>query len=170
MDLELVMGEGGGRLDDLYAQHIDDAVRLAYLLTGDRALAEDLAHDAFVRVGGRLRLLSGSHAFVSYLRTTIVNLTRDHHRRTKRQKDRLHNIAELERPVSLPDIEERDVMWTALQKLSARRRAALVLRYYQDLPEREIAEALGCSLSGAKSLVRRGLASLRQEMEVLAGE
>src|SRR2546423_9163703 len=72
-----------GRLDDLYRRHAPDAVRLAYLLTGDRALAEDLVQEAFVRMFGRFRDLRNPDAFGAYLRKTVVNLTRSHFRRVK---------------------------------------------------------------------------------------
>src|SRR5438270_10702370 len=73
----------GGKLGELYLQHADDAVRLAYLLTGDRALAEDLVQDAFVRLAGRLVHLRDPGAFHAYLRRTVVNLSNSHFRRRK---------------------------------------------------------------------------------------
>src|SRR5438105_4353777 len=73
----------GGRLGELYVRHADDAVRLAYLLTGDRALAEDLVQDAFVRLAGRLVHLRDPDAFDAYLRRTVVNLSNSYFRRKK---------------------------------------------------------------------------------------
>src|SRR5437763_10570377 len=72
-----------GRLGELYLLHADAAVRLGYLLTGDRALAEDLVQDAFVRLAGRLVHLRDPGAFDAYLRRTVVNLSRSHFRRKK---------------------------------------------------------------------------------------
>src|SRR5919108_2051044 len=72
-----------GRLGELYLQHADDAVRLAYLLTGDRTLAEDLVQDAFVRLAGRLVHLRDPGAFHAYLQRTVVNLSRSYFRRKK---------------------------------------------------------------------------------------
>src|SRR5437016_11762255 len=72
-----------GRLGELYVRHADDAVRLAYLLTGDRALAEDLVQDAFVRLAGRLVHLRDPDAFDAYLRRTVVNLSNSYFRRRK---------------------------------------------------------------------------------------
>ena len=72
-----------GRLGELYVRHADDAVRLAYLLTGDPALAEDLVQDAFVRLAGRLAHLRDPGAFHAYLRKTVVNLSNSHFRRRK---------------------------------------------------------------------------------------
>src|ERR687887_2103997 len=72
-----------GRLGDLYLRHADEAVRLAYLLTGDRHLAEDLVQDAFVRLAGRLVHLRDPGAFHAYLRRTIVNLSNSYFRRRR---------------------------------------------------------------------------------------
>src|SRR5688500_9280891 len=70
-----------GRRETLYARHAPDAARLAYLLTGDRALAEDIVQDAFVKMFGRFRDLRHPDAFGAYLRKTVVNLTRSYFRR-----------------------------------------------------------------------------------------
>src|SRR5213082_409241 len=72
-----------GRLGELYLQHADDAVRLAYLLTGERVLAEDLVQDAFVRLAGRLVHLRDPGAFDAYLRRTVVNLCNSQFRRRR---------------------------------------------------------------------------------------
>ncbi len=82
-DVELVRIEGG-RLSDLYRLYADGATRLAYLITGDRALAEDLVQDAFVKLAGRLLHLRDSGGFEAYLRRTVVNLANSHFRRRKR--------------------------------------------------------------------------------------
>ncbi len=71
------------RLGELYRRHAADAVRLGYLLTGDRTLAEDLAHEAFVRLYGRFQDLRNPDAFEWYLRRTVLNLVRSHFRHAK---------------------------------------------------------------------------------------
>src|SRR6266566_9470783 len=71
----------GSRLGTLYGRHAPGAVRLAYLLTGDPALAEDLVQDAFVKLAGRLAHLRDPEAFDAYLRRTVVNLANSHFRR-----------------------------------------------------------------------------------------
>src|SRR5438876_12359684 len=78
-----------GRLGELYLRHADDAIRLAYLLTGDRALAEDLVQDAFVRLAGRLVHLRDPDAFDAYLRRTVVNLSNSYFRRKKVERSYL---------------------------------------------------------------------------------
>jgi RNA polymerase sigma factor (sigma-70 family) len=72
-----------GSLGDLYVRHAPEGIRLAFLLTGDRALAEDLVQEAFARLVGRLRHLRDPGAFGAYLRKTIVNLSTSHFRRRR---------------------------------------------------------------------------------------
>jgi RNA polymerase sigma-70 factor (sigma-E family) len=160
---EVRVAEQGGRLGELYAQHAPEAVRLAYLLTGDRALAEDLVQEAFVRMFGRFRDLRNPDAFRAYLRTTVVNLSRSHFRRVKVERAYL----ERRRPpayLEAPDPGPRDELWSALSRLGDRQRAAIVLRYYEDLSEAETAEVLRCPVGTVKSLVSRGMDRLREEL------
>jgi RNA polymerase sigma-70 factor (sigma-E family) len=148
---------------ELYARHVPAGTRLAYLLTGDRQRAEDLAHEAFVRCVGRFAHLRAHRAFDAYLRRAIVNLHTSGVRRRyverawlRREGPRLAGAA-----ASLPDVAGREDMWRALSTLPARQRAALVLRYYEDLSERDAADVLGCSVAAVKSLVARGTEALR---------
>lgn len=154
-----------GRLGTLYERHAPEAMRLAYLLTGDGALAEDLVHDAFIRMFGRFRDLRNPDAFHWYLRRTVVNLARSHFRHLKVERE--YVAREAARPALVAhggDLGEQDAMRTALAVLSARQRAAIVLRYYEDLTEAETAEVLGCRIGTVKSLVARGRERLREEL------
>jgi RNA polymerase sigma-70 factor (sigma-E family) len=155
----------GGRLGALFLRHGDGAVRLAYLLTGDRSLAEDLVQDAFVKLAGRLAHLRDPEAFDAYLRRTVVNLANSHWRRKRLERAYLERQRGRARPVPTePDLGSRDALWRALQKLSERQRAAIVLRYYEDLSEQQVADILGCRQGTVKSLVSRGLDVLRGEV------
>lgn len=156
---------GARRLEALYSEHVRGAVRLAFLLTGDEQQAQDIAQDAFVRIAGRFQDLRNPEAFPGYLRTTVLNLSRGHLRRLRTQRDYLQRRRPETQAAPPADAQARDEMWGALQALPHRQRAALVLRYYEDLSERQAAEALGCSVSAVKSLVTRGLQGLRAEME-----
>src|SRR5438874_4654487 len=100
-EVDRVAAAETGRLGELYVRHADDAVRLAYLLTGDRAMAEDLVQDAFVRLAGRLTHLRDPGAFEAYLRRTVVNLANSHFRRRKVER------AYLERTQASPDATTR---------------------------------------------------------------
>lgn len=152
-----------GRIEDLYVRHAPEAIRLAFLLTNDAATAEDLTQEAFIKVAGRFRYLRQPDAFATYLRRTVVNLAMSHHRRRRVERD--HLAREASRParnaVEPPDIEGRDELRTALRSLPARQRAAVVLRYYEDLSEQQVAETLGCSVTAARSLVFRAMETLR---------
>jgi RNA polymerase sigma-70 factor (sigma-E family) len=155
-------GAGTDRLGDLYLSHAAGAVRLAYLLTGDRALAEDLVQDAFVRLAGRLAHLRDEGAFDAYLRRTVVNLVRSQFRRRRVERAYLERTPpESGRVDPGPDPDEREALWRALGRLPVRQRAALVLRFYEDLSERQVAEVLRCPTGTVKSLVSRGLRNLR---------
>ncbi len=147
----------------LYAAHAPDAARLAYLLTGDRALAEDLVHEAFVRMFGRFRDLRHPEAFPAYLRTTVVNLARAYFRRRGLE----HTFLERESREPVPPVEQpgrQQEMWDSLKRLTPRQRAAVVLRYYEDLSEAQTADVLGCAVGTVKSLVSRGLKQLREDL------
>lgn len=136
-------------LEDLYSAHSLWAARLAYVLTGTRETAEDLVQEAFIRSFDRLGTLRDPAAFPGYLRATILNLRRK-------------AILDWRPGEDLSEIGERDRLWRALQSLPYRQRAALVLRYYEDLSERESADLLGISLPAVKALAARGLESLRE--------
>jgi RNA polymerase sigma-70 factor (sigma-E family) len=157
------------KIGELYLRHADAAVRLAYLLTGDRETAEDLVQDAFVKAGGRLLHLRDPAAFEAYLRTTIVNLSRSYFRRKRVERLYLERARGTEGGGvhSSPgwSVEDQDELWRALRVLTQRQRAAIVLRFYEDLPEGEVADILQCAPGTVKSLVSRGLERLRSEID-----
>ena len=143
----------------LYREHYPAVVRLAFLLTGSNETAEDVAQDVFVRT--RRRLPGLDHP-ASYLRAAVVNACRSLHRRDRLARRLLAPAAEPEALVLPSELAElRD----ALAALPARQRAAVVLRYFCDLPDGEIARALDCRPATVRSLVRRGLAQLREVIE-----
>jgi RNA polymerase sigma-70 factor (sigma-E family) len=153
-----------GKLERLYRQEAPTARRLAYFLTGNTELAEDLVQEAFVRVAGRFTHLREFDRFGGYLRRTVVNLWTSQLRRRRLERAWLARQRKQE-PVEDPtDPSDRDEMWRALQRLSERQRAAIVLRFYEDLSEEEAANILGCSKGALKQLVVRGMASLREHM------
>jgi RNA polymerase sigma-70 factor (sigma-E family) len=164
-DAQRAHAPGGGVLADLYERHAPAAGRLAYLLTGDRMLAEDLVQEAFVRVVGRFRHLRVPDAFEAYLRRTIVNLHTSQLRRRRLERAYLEREGRAEASTTNPDIDAREELWREVLALPPRQRAAVVLRFYEDLSERETADALGCSPSAAKSLVARAMQTLRARIE-----
>ena len=153
-----------GVIADLYRAHMPAATRLAYLLTGDRTAAEDVAQDAFLRAASRLGALRDDAAFPAYLHRAVVNAARNRGRRLA--LERRHAMPAREESAALPDLATRDGLWHALQRLPHRQRAALVLRFYLDLSEAEVADRLGCRPGTVKSAVSRGLAALRADPQL----
>jgi RNA polymerase sigma factor (sigma-70 family) len=160
-----VRGEGApaaaGRPDDdvdtvdaLFRARWAPSVRLAAILLGDVAVAEEVVQDAFVQLSRRW---AGVDNPAGYLRTAVVNGCRNHHRRLGTIRRR--TPAPLALTVEAPELDE---LWAVLARLPERRRAALVLRYYEDLPVTEIARLLDCKPATVSSLLHRGLADLRK--------
>jgi RNA polymerase sigma-70 factor (sigma-E family) len=150
----------GGVLAELYEAHATDALRLAYLLTGNASLAEDLVQDAYVRLAGRLLHLRDPGGFQAYLRTTIVNLARSHFRRKAVERRFLERHPEPP-DVEPPDVSERERMRRALIALPIRQRTAIVLRYFEDLSEAQTADMMRLRKGAVNSLVSRGISTLR---------
>lgn len=149
------------RLGRLYRTHAPGATRLAFLLTGDRELARDLAQDAFIRVAGRFPALRAEGSFESYLRSTVYNLVKSHFRRLRVERRHLADQASLGKAAGGPGPELRSDLTASLSALPVRQRAALVFRYYADLSEQQTADAMGCSVAAVRSLTFRALESLR---------
>jgi RNA polymerase sigma-70 factor (sigma-E family) len=146
---------------DVYRGERDGLVRLAYLMTGSQAVAEDLVQDTFIRVMARLRADGAPGA---YLRRSVVNACYSWHRRAWREVPPTGgNPYE---PASPAGPEGGDVeMWDALGRLAPRRRSVLVMRYYLDMTEAEVAETLGCRVGTVKSTAHRALADLRKMID-----
>lgn len=144
------------RLDELYRRCRPGLVRLAHLLTGSATAAEDVVHDAFI---GFARSRSHVSDPAAYLRRSVVNLSTNVHRRTRRE--RLH-LATVTEPVVEP--AEVDETWQLVRALPPRQRAVLVLRFYLDLSEAETAQVLGCRPGTVKSTSSRALAKLKEKM------
>ncbi|WP_240938197.1 sigma-70 family RNA polymerase sigma factor [Nocardioides sp. JQ2195] len=153
-------------LADLEVARGQALLRYAFLLCGDRSEAQDLVQEAFLSVlrrGGdplarRIENLEG------YLRSSIYHDCASRGRRLRRGREALKRLTG-ERDVvadSQETVASRDHLWSALQELPARQRAAIVLRFYEDLPDTEIGEVLGCATGTVRSLVHRGLTQLQR--------
>lgn len=143
---------------ELYRDRYVPMVRLAYLLTSDQAVAEELVQDAFVKVHRQWD--RGIDHPKAYLRTAVVNTCHSWGRRKVRESD--HHRRRLE---AVPDEAlVTDEMGDILAVLPDRQRAAIVLRFYEDLPDPEIAQILECRPNTVRTLVHRGLQALRKEM------
>jgi len=140
-----------------YAREYLGLLRLGIGLVDRPERAEELVQDAFERALLRWDRLENPGAF---LRTALVNAARSEPRR--RAVVRRSNIPH-PLPVELPELHLE--LLRALRTLTARRRIALVLRFFADMPEAEIAVTMGCRVGTVKSLVSRGLADLREVIE-----
>ncbi|MCQ3808924.1 MAG: SigE family RNA polymerase sigma factor [Acidimicrobiia bacterium] len=142
--------------DDLYRDEYEPMVRLARGLVDAPEIAEEIVQDAFARVYERWSRLDHPGG---YLRTAVVNGARSELR--KREVRRRIGL----RPFIPPQPEDRDYLHDALHQLSPRQKTALVLRFYADMTEREIAQAMGVRPGTVKSATSRGLAELRKVVE-----
>ncbi|WP_067915025.1 SigE family RNA polymerase sigma factor [Actinomadura rubrobrunea] len=154
----------------LYSANYRSLVRLAAMLVRDAGTAEEVVQDAFVAMHAGWRRLRDPDKALSYLRQSVVN----------RSRSVLRHRAVVEKyaPKGLPDAPsaeagaigelERSAVIEALHRLPARQREALVLRYYADLSEAEIADAMGISRGAVKSHTARGMAALRNFLEQLS--
>jgi DNA-directed RNA polymerase specialized sigma24 family protein len=141
---------------EFYEREWAGAVRLAALLTQQRAVAEDIAQDALTRVMPKFGDLENASA---YLRIVVLNECRKWHRHNKVERSALPMLA-------APDVAPfvATEVADAVAALPYRQRAVLVLRYHADLSEVEIAAALGCRVGTVKSLSSRALQRLRKEI------
>ena len=154
----------GASFAALYERHVGRAVALATVLTGDRAAAEDIAHDAFIRVAARLHRIERDLRFDAYLQRSVINACRSWHRRLSVERRFLARHRG-EPVVPAPDAPFDARIAGALRELPHRQRAAVALRYLEDLSEEQTAEVLRCSPRAVNSLVSRALASLRAQIE-----
>jgi RNA polymerase sigma-70 factor (sigma-E family) len=148
------------------AQHSVALTRFAYVLTGDRQLAEDLVQDCFLALYRRFGEALPIEAPVAYARRVIANaqVSRMRMSSAERVVDALPETG-----IDGTDVSEQDAAWRMLATLPNRQRAVLVLRYYLDLPDDEIARTLGCRVGTVRSLAARAFAALR-EHPVLAAD
>ncbi len=152
-------------LEQLYAAHWRQLVRLSVLLVRDVATAEEVVQDAFVAVHGRWSRLRDPDLALAYLRQTVVNRSRSalRHRAVVARHAARETVRTSVRGADEETLAatRRDAVLDALRELPRRQREVLALRYYLDLSEGEIADALGISRGAVKSHASRGAAALR---------
>jgi len=179
---DAAVGGPGTSFGDLYLGSFPAMVRLARVLVDSPETAEDLVQDAFVHLH---RHWGGVRDPRAYLQRSVVNACRSHHRRAWRERSRLSRSVD-PRPkggtgegngegndggevfdgvAEQGRSDDAGVLGAALATLPYRQRAALVLRYYADLPDGEIAVVLGCRPGTVASLVHRGLEHLREVVD-----
>jgi RNA polymerase sigma-70 factor (sigma-E family) len=150
--------DGGGRaarveeMAPLYQEHYRSLVRLAALLVSDLAAAEEIVQEAFAEAHGRWSTLPDHDAALRYLRQSLV--------RQARTMTQFQPVPD-SRAAGLPASGREAVVLAALRALPARQREVLVLRYFADLPEAEIASVTGTRIAVIRSYASRGMSSLR---------
>lgn len=159
-----VTSAGAESFDEFVRREQAGLVRYAALLAGSRQQGEDLVQDVLVRVLPRWdRLSTAPGGRLAYVRRAVTNEHVSWRRRWSTRHIRYQD--------SVPDVpavtepQPDDVLWRRLQRLPAQQRAALVLRYYEGLPDAEIGELLGCRPTTVRAHVSRGLAQLRVAIE-----
>lgn len=160
----------GDAVSALFRIHHRRLVGLASLLVDDRATAEDVVQDAFAGLYRRWWLLRDPDSATAYLNRAVVNGGRDELRHgvrvallRPRMTPRPETLHSAEREALANDDSER--LWAAVQRLPQRQRQVIVLRYYLDQSENQIAEALGISNGSVKTHAARGLAALGRSLE-----
>ncbi len=149
------LADSRDELGALYRESHFDMVRLAFLITGSNAVAEDVVHDAFVSIQKKWDGIRNPKA---YLHRSVVNGSRSYLRKLRVQRN---SQVPPPQPVLPTDVDET---WQLLQALPSRRRTALVLHYYMDLPIDEIAALMETRPGTVKSLLHRGRETLRKQM------
>ncbi len=156
------ISSGNEALRVAFEQHYVRMLGLAVLLTHSRENAEDLVHDTFVSAAVRIRELDDGEVG-PYLRRSLVNHWKKSLRR-KAVERRFQAAIPHSRLGERDDLDDRDLLWRAIRSLPGRQRACVVLRYYEDLSERDTADVLGCSIGTVKSHTSRAISRLRKEV------
>lgn len=162
--------DADGDFDDFVSSRGPALLRTAYLLTGDRHLAEDLMQAALAKTYRHWsRVSAGSPE--AYVRQAMVRENISWWRRRGNAEVVVAEVPESAGPRE--DVDRRLALDAALRQLTPQQRAVLVLRYYADLTERQTADSLGCSVGTVKSHAHRALARLREvgpELAELLGD
>ncbi|MEU8253203.1 SigE family RNA polymerase sigma factor [Micromonospora inaquosa] len=141
-------------------------LRYAVMLTGDPHQAQDLVQETMVRVQLNWRRVARADSPERYVRRMLTNQYIDWRRGSWVRRVLLRGEPDASMPALTDHAQsavDRDQIWSWLSRLPRRQRAALVLRYYEDLPDIEIADILGCAVGTVRSSISRALATLRTE-------
>jgi RNA polymerase sigma-70 factor (sigma-E family) len=159
----IALNSQGISLTEFVGSHARSLTQFAYLVCGDRGQAEDLVQDSFTALYRRFGDFLPIAAPVAYARRSIVNA----HLSAGRRRTAAATIVGVVPDQSVEPIDhgEQDAMWRAIATLPVRQRHVLVLRYYADLPDPEIAKTLGCRQSSVRSLASRAFTALRVHPE-----
>jgi RNA polymerase sigma-70 factor (sigma-E family) len=150
----------------LYAQHAAGLIRLAYVMLGDRAGAEDVVQDAFYGLYRHWDRLADQRNALYYVRSSVLNGCRTAlRRRALGRRLEVYQPPSVSAEAAVLSIEERHQVMRAVRGLPSRQREALVLRFYLELPDEEIAQIMGVRPSTVRSATHRALWALGQALE-----
>jgi RNA polymerase sigma-70 factor (sigma-E family) len=152
-------------LEQLYAAHWRQLVRLSVLLVRDVGTAEEVVQDAFVAVHARWSRLRDPDRALAYLRQAVVNRSRSALRHRAVVARHAASVRAVDATDPTPETDRREAVLKAMRALPDRQREVLALRYYLDLSEADIADALGISRGAVKSHASRGSATLRHLLQ-----
>jgi RNA polymerase sigma-70 factor (sigma-E family) len=138
--------------------------RTAYLMVGDHQLAQDLLQEALVKTLMAWPRLRDRDDLEAYTRRIIVTTSISWRRRRSFHERPVEALPERSGPDAADVVVTHDAVVAALRAVPPRQRVAIVLRYYQDLTEKQTAEAMGCSVGAVKSQVSEGLRKLRESL------
>lgn len=155
--------------DEFYAATWPRLFRVAYAVAGDRQYAEDALQDAYARAHHSWMSVQASRDPYAYVRRIVINAAISDRRRAWRRRERVVEQVAEHAQAAEPGVD-RYLVWPAVLDLPARQRAVVVLRYYEDLSEAQIAEVLGCRPGTVKSQAAAALATLRHRLGQPAGE
>jgi RNA polymerase sigma-70 factor (sigma-E family) len=164
---EVDVGEADAEFQAYMAARWPVLVRTAFLLTGDRFLAEDLAQSALTKVYASWRRVRRADDVDAYVRRVLVNTNAGLYRKRRVAEHLVAAPQDGRGHVPHEPIAERSALMAALAELPPRQRAVVVLRYWEDLSEREVASVLGCSTGTVKSQASKALARLRASSVLL---
>jgi RNA polymerase sigma-70 factor (sigma-E family) len=151
-------------------EHTPALLRTAYLLTGSANAAEELVQDTLVRLYPKWHLVEEAELPLAYVRRAVANAFVNQQRRASRRELAYADLPErVDQRDVFGQLADRDEIWVRLAVLPERQRAALVLRYFEGLSDDDTATALGCRVGTVRSLISRGLATLRAALVAEAG-
>ncbi len=158
-------GAGAPTFEEYAAIAWPSLYRYAYLLTGNHADAEDIAQQTLIKAHRSWSRIKDSDSPTAYLRRMLTNTYLSQRRPMKRRLELLTDAPPESGHPAVGGPEERMALWPHVKSLPPRQRAVIVLRYYEDLSEQEIADALDCSRGNVKSTAHHALKALRSALD-----
>jgi RNA polymerase sigma-70 factor (sigma-E family) len=162
------MASRSGSFEEFVSLHVGELLRTASVITWDDDVAEDLVQECLLRLARRWPRVRKMGLPLAYARQVLINVALDDRRRRSRRQVELRadetesDVIDLQAEAALETLGQRSELIDAFGRLSPQQRTVLMLRYFHDLSEAQVADLLGCSKGTVKSSSSRGLARLRE--------